>query len=65
MHMTEDNPHRPATGTHTNGISSEKLEDGELEDEPKCAQEHPNGDTAGSFCVRRQQLLVSYGNAHV
>ena len=30
---------------HTKGISSEELEDGELEEEPESAHAYPNGDS--------------------
>ena len=66
MHMTEDNLRRAAASTSTNGIPSEKLEDGELEEEPERAQEHSDGASTGRVLVRGQQMQVSFsGNAHV
>ena len=66
MHMTEDDLRRAAAGTPTNGISPEKLEDGELEDEPERAQEHSHGDSTGRIFVRGQGMQVLlYGKAHV
>ena len=66
MHMTEDGLRRTAAGTPTNGISSEKLEDGELEEESERAQERSNGDSTGRLFVSGQRMQVLlYGNAHV
>ena len=66
MHMTEDDLRRAAAGTPTNGISSEKLEDGELEEESERAQENPDGNSTGRLFVRGQRMQVLlYGNAHV
>ena len=66
MQMTEDSLRRAAAGTPTNGISSETLEDGELEEESERAQEHSYGDSTGRLFVRGQRMQVlSYGNAHV
>ena len=58
MHMTEDGLRRAAAGTPTNGISSEKLEDGELEEESERAREHSNGDSTGRLFVKGQQMQV-------
>ena len=66
MHMTEDDLRRAASSTPTNGISLEKLEDGELEEEPERAQERLHGASTGKVLVRGQRLQVLlYGNAHV
>ena len=66
MHMTEDHLGRAAAGTPTNGISLEKLEDGELEEESEIPQEHSNGDLTGKLFVRGQPMpVLLYGNAHV
>lgn len=43
VHITEDELRQAAAGMQTNGISSEELEDGELEEVPKSAQIYPNG----------------------
>lgn len=42
---TEDGLRHAAAGMQPNGISSEDLEDGELEEEPESAQAEPNGDS--------------------
>ena len=65
MYMIEDSLRRAPAGTHTSSISSGKLEDGELEEEPNSAQEKPNGDSTETSCVKGQRMQVSYGNAHV
>lgn len=66
MHMTEDDLRRAASSTPTNGISLEKLEDGELEEESERAQERSYGASTGKMLVRGQRLQgLLYGNAHV
>ena len=53
--MTEDDLRQATAGMQTNGISSEKLEDGELDEEPETAQAQPNGDSADTLCVSGNQ----------
>lgn len=43
--MTEDGIRQEVAGMQTNGISSEDLEDGEVEEEPGSAHAEPNGDS--------------------
>ncbi|KAF6238175.1 hypothetical protein HO173_003809 [Letharia columbiana] len=47
-HMTEDDLRKAATDMQTNGIPSEELEDGELE-EDKSAQTYSNGESTENF----------------
>ena len=56
-HMTEDGLSRAAAGMQTNSISLEKLEDGELEEEPESAQANPNGE---SLHVRGEGKAFSF-----
>ena len=65
VHMTGDDSHRLAASMQTNAISSGKLEDGELEEEPESAQACPNSDSIEKSCVRKQRTQLSYNNAHV
>lgn len=60
-HMTEDDLRKAATDMQTNGIPSEELEDGELE-EDKSAQTYYNGESTENFHVRaqRKQLHLAW-----
>ncbi len=49
VHVTEDSLPQAAAGMQPNGISSEELEDGELEEEPESAEANP---IANLFHVR-------------
>ena len=63
--MTEDDLRQATAGVQTNGISSEKLEDGELDEEPETAQAQPDEDSADTLCVSGQPKQSSYSNAYV
>ena len=56
MHMTEDDLRQAAAGMQTNGTSPEKLEDGELEEEPENAQAYPDRHLTESSCVRGKRI---------
>ena len=53
-HLDESDLRPAAAGMQTNGISSEELEDGELEEEAESAHPHPNGDSIEDFHVSMQ-----------
>ena len=63
--MTEDDLRQATAGMQTNGISSEKLEDGELDEEPETAQAQPNGDSADTLRVSGQPKRSSYSDAYL
>lgn len=65
VHVNEDDFNRVVAGMQANGISSGKLEDGELEEEPESAQAYLNSDSTERFCVREQRTRLSSSNAHV
>lgn len=47
--LTDDGLHQAKAGMQTNGISSEELEDGELEEEPEIAQAFLDGESIENF----------------
>ena len=53
--MTEDGHAQAAAGMQPNGISSEDLEDGELEEEPGNAQAEPRSDSIGNLHESEQK----------
>lgn len=64
VHVNEDDFDRLAAGMQTNGISPGKLEDGELQEDPKSAQAYLNSISTERSCVREQRTQLSYSNAH-
>lgn len=64
-HTTEEDLPQAAGGMQTNGISSEKLEEGELEEESESAQAYPNEGLKGTFHVRKQRMRFRFSMAHV
>lgn len=57
-HLDESDLRPAAAGMQTNVISSEELEDGELEEEPESAHPHPNGDSTEDFHVSMQRNVL-------
>lgn len=63
--LTEDGLRQAAAGMQTNGISSEELEEGELEEEPESVQTYPKRDSIEDFQVRGQREYPISSMAHV
>lgn len=63
--LTEDGLRQAAAGMQTNGISSEELEEGELEEEPGSVQTYPQRDSIEDFQVRGRREYPVASMAHV
>ena len=63
--LIEDGFRQAAAGMQTNGISSEELEEGELEEEPESVQTYPKRDSIENFPVGGQREYPVSSMAHV